>query len=62
MSKAKLQDCIDSAGRLAIFIDALGATCALEDVLMWCAEANVALYTDREIAATAFQAFQEFDK
>lgn len=61
MSKAKLQDCIDSAGRLAAFIDALGADCVLEDVLVWCSESNVALSTDTKLANEALDAIRALE-
>jgi hypothetical protein len=46
----KVQDCIDSAGRLAAFIDELWGDCNMLDVLTICSEANVILgarYYDR---------------
>lgn len=53
MSTTKAQDCIDSAGRLTAYLhDNFGEIEHL-DVLTLCAEANVGLYRDTEIANEA---------
>ena len=53
----KVQDCIDSAGRLAAFIDELYGECTLIDILTICADANVGLYRDVRISDEALTRF-----
>ena len=55
MSTTKAQDCIDSAGRLAAFINDQFVDIHHIDILTLCAEANVGLYRDTEIAGVAIQ-------
>jgi hypothetical protein len=55
----KVQDCIDSAGRLAAFIDELWGDCNMIDVLTICSEANVTLARDTTTALAALQQLQE---
>lgn len=55
MSTTKAQDCVDSAGRLAAFINEQVGECHLLDVLTWCVEANVALSKDTTTALEACQ-------
>jgi hypothetical protein len=53
VSTSKTQDCIDSAGRLTAFLNDLFADIEHLDVLALCAEANVGLYRDTDIAKEA---------
>ena len=55
MSKSSVQDCVDSAGRLAAFINDQLIDCDLMDVLTWCAEANVALARDTTTAGESLE-------
>ena len=45
----KLQDHIDSAGRLAAIISDLSVDTTPLDVLTWCAEANIALSRETKL-------------
>lgn len=53
MEKAmtKLQDHIDSCGRLAAFITEQVGDATPEDVMAWAAEANILMQHDTKIAA-----------
>lgn len=51
----KVQDCIDSAGRLAAYLQDLFGDIELEDVLILCAQANVTLTRDTQTAARAIE-------
>jgi hypothetical protein len=55
----KLQDHIDSAGRLAAIISELAVDTTPEDVLTWCAEANIALSRDTKLNLEALTYIQE---
>lgn len=55
MTMNKVQDCIDSAGRLAAYLSELYADIEHADVLMICAQANVGLTHDTRLAETAYQ-------
>lgn len=47
----KLQDHIDSCGRLAAFITEQVGDATPEDVMAWAAEANILMQHDTKIAA-----------
>lgn len=55
MSTTKAQDCVDSAGRLAAFINEQVGECDPLDLLTWCVETNVALSRDNTTAAEGIQ-------
>lgn len=55
MSTTKTQDCIDSAGRLTAFLHDNFGDIEHLDVLTLCAEANVGLYRDTDIALEAIE-------
>jgi hypothetical protein len=55
----KVQDCIDSAGRLAAFISELYGDCSMLDLLTICAESNVSLARDTTTALAALNQLQE---
>lgn len=59
MATSKAQDCADSAGRLAAYITEQFIEIELLDVLTLCAEANVGLYRDTEIAAEGLNLLRE---